>query len=143
MISSEYGYCWHLADWIYVFRCSIKTSICASAKRFGDRNICFSLKENRCLLGLFIGSLVVLLACMIGGLWLVVTGDGIEAVEYLRCELEDSIAEYDPDAEAGSRPQEITAAWDQVQREYSCCGINNDTDWINLNENFEPGTEVP
>ncbi len=100
-----------------------------------------SLQESRCLLGLFIGSIVVLLACMIGGLVLAAGGDGIENI---RKALEDSVKEYDPNAEAGSRPQEITAAWDQIQTDYECCGVSNYTDWVNLNDNFNEGSiEVP
>merc|ERR1711963_967179 len=33
---------------------------------------------------------------------------------------------------------DITRAWDDVQREFSCCGVNNFTDWVTVNGTIFP-----
>jgi len=56
-----------------------------------------------------------------------------QSVDYLKQPLLDSLKNYNPESPAEEK-QGITQAWDDVQKEFKCCGVNNYTDWKN------PGT---
>jgi len=84
-------------------------------------------KENYCLTMSFAVLLAVIFILMIAG--------GIAAY-VLRNEIEDEVVnilttsekKYDQPNEKG-----IRNTWDKLQREFSCCGVQNYTEWLALN----------
>jgi hypothetical protein len=107
-------------------------------------------KVNRFLLFLYIILVIVVFVVQTAGAILAFVFRE-EALDFVRDGLEQTITEYNISESASNRQRAITEAWDFVQEEVTCCGINNFTDW-NLNFMFEnswpasccePGTAVP
>jgi len=85
---------------------------------------CGALKESRCLLGTYVFCVIVLICCMIGGIAL--AASGTQLVD-LKTPLKETMSEYDP-----AKPDDpITKAWDDIQEEYECCGVDGAQDWTN------------
>jgi hypothetical protein len=97
---------------------------------------CGAVKENKCLLGLFMACIVALFACMIGGI--VLGSTGTELID-IKGEMISTMGEYDADA-TDERAKQITEAWDLIQVDYTCCGVNNATDWAEQNSDFTSGS---
>lgn len=86
-----------------------------------------ALKENYCLTMTFAVLLAVVFILMIAG--------GIAAY-VLRSDVEDKVETILKDAEKNYGKEDgVTKAWDKLQEEFSCCGVNNYTEWKNLNLN--------
>jgi len=84
---------------------------------------CGALKESRCLLGTYVFCVIVLICCMIGGIAL--AASGTQLVD-LKTPLKDTMTDYDM-----SDPNDpVTQAWDGIQEEYQCCGVDGDQDWL-------------
>jgi len=80
---------------------------------------CGALKESRCMLGAYVFCVVVLVGCMIGGI--VLAGSGT-TLEFLKDPIKETMADYGTD-------DTITSAWDDIQTEYECCGVDGPDDW--------------
>jgi len=95
---------------------------------------CGALKESRCLLGTYVFCVIVLICCMIGGIAL--AASGTQLVD-LKTPLKDTMSDYD-----NSDPNDpVTQAWDGIQQEYECCGVDGPQDWSEFG-NFIQG-DVP
>jgi len=89
---------------------------------------CGALKESRCMLGAYAFCVIVLVGCMIGGI--VLAGSGT-TLDVLKDPIKDTMGEYGSD-------DTITAAWDDIQTEYECCGVDGPDDWALANVNPLP-----
>lgn len=86
-----------------------------------------ALRENYCLTMSFAVLLAVVFIVMIAG--------GIVAY-VLRNEIEDEVVQILTEAEKNYNKTvdgTVTQAWDKLQREFSCCGVKNYTDWERQN----------
>jgi len=81
---------------------------------------CGALKESRCLLGTYVFCVIVLIGCMIGGIAL--AASGTQLVD-LKTPLQETMSDYNSD-------DTVTKAWDDIQKEYQCCGVEGASDWI-------------
>merc|ERR1712038_925823 len=94
---------------------------------------CGALKESRCMLGAYVFCVVVLVGCMIGGI--VLAGSGT-TLEFLKDPIKETMGEYGSD-------DTITAAWDDIQTEYECCGVDGPDDWALANVTPLPDSCCP
>ena len=93
-----------------------------------------NIQESRCLLGTYVFCVIVLIGCMIGGIAL--AASGTQLVD-LKTPLKDTMSDYDP-----TKPDDpITQAWDDIQEEYECCGVDGAQDWTN--PDFGNQAQVP
>ena len=74
------------------------------------------------MLGIYIFCVVVLVGCMIGGIAL--AASGTELFD-LKAPLQTSMGDYDISDPNNS----VTKAWDDIQEEYKCCGVDGPADW--------------
>jgi len=94
---------------------------------------CGALKENRFLLFCYFVTLLILfMAVTIGA-----TIAAFQSVDVIKEPLLKSMDDYDPNSQIAEK-LDITRAWDDVQREFSCCGVNNFTDWVTVNGTIFP-----
>lgn len=88
---------------------------------------CGAWKENRFLIFLYFALLlIVFLGTVVGA-----TITTYQNLDILKNPLLNSMSKYDPN----SKDQEIidiNTAWNDVQSEFSCCGVNNFEDWVNV-----------
>jgi len=94
---------------------------------------CFGAwKESKCMLGTYFVLILVMFIVMVVGAVLAYTGD---LQSTLNKPLMDALREYkdNPDTEAQTA---FKAAWNEVQAELKCCGVDNGYDWINNNADF-------
>jgi len=89
---------------------------------------CGAWKENRFLLFLYYALLLAVFVGTVVGATLASTG----SMAALKRPLLKSMAKYDPDT-TDPAIEELNAAWDQMQADVSCCGVNNYLDWQNAN----------
>jgi len=89
---------------------------------------CFgALKESKCMLGTYFVLILAMFIVMVVGAVLGYTGD-IE--NSLKDPLLKAMDEYkDTATEADSVDYAYKNAWNEVQSELQCCGVNNVTDW--------------
>merc|ERR1712156_797739 len=102
---------------------------------------CGAIKENRYLLYLYYFTLLIMFFMVAVG----ATIAAVQNVDELKEPLSRSMTKYDPNS-SNSTNLDITRAWDDVQREFSCCGVNNFTDWTSINGTIFPtekGEKVP
>ena len=64
--------------------------------------------------------MIVLIGCMIGGIAL--AASGTQLVD-LKTPLQETMSDYNSD-------DTVTKAWDDIQKEYQCCGVEGASDWI-------------
>jgi len=94
---------------------------------------CGALKESRCLLGTYVFCVIVLIGAMIGGIAL--AASGTELVD-LKTPLKETMGDY-------GTSDSVTKAWDDIQMEYDCCGVDGPQDWPEFNPSFEGTKKVP
>ena len=84
-----------------------------------------ALKENYCLTMSFAVLLSVIFILMIAG--------GIAAY-VLRNDVEDKVVDILLTAEKNYKKETgVTETWDRLQREFTCCGVENYTEWQSFN----------
>lgn len=84
-----------------------------------------ALKENYCLTMSFAVFLAVVFIVMIAG--------GIAAY-VLRNDIESEVVSILTEAEQNyDKNNGVASTWDKLQREFSCCGVKNYTEWEKLN----------
>ncbi|XP_030561550.1 CD63 antigen [Drosophila novamexicana] len=90
-----------------------------------------ALKENYCLILSFSVMLFIIfileLAAGISGYVL-----RSDAVSLIRTSLDESMSSY-----KNTTQNPTTALWDDMQRDFNCCGIDNSTDWQKVLNNTE------
>ncbi|XP_069760609.1 uncharacterized protein [Narcine bancroftii] len=92
-----------------------------------------AIKENKCLLLSFF---IILVTIFFMELILVILFFvyRTEVGEYVRRDLKRGLMLYDSEGNVG-----LTNAWNIIQNEYECCGVDNATDWDSLmGGNFVP-----
>lgn len=94
---------------------------------------CGAWKENRCMLGIYFTMVLLLFVALIAGALLAYRGD---LKKQIVPPLHKSISLYkdvDESQETSSEGHELALkkAWDTVQSELKCCGVENATDWRN------------
>ena len=77
--------------------------------------------------------MIVLIGCMIGGIAL--AASGTQLVD-LKTPLKETMSDYTNNPE-----DPVTKAWDDIQEEYDCCGVDGPQDW--LNPEFGALNQVP
>jgi len=92
---------------------------------------CGAYRESRCMLGTyFIFNLALLVLITVGAIIGMAQGVG-----KLSSPLLDTLARYD-----SSRSTAIETTWDQVQADFSCCGVDSPQDWLEYNGMFQGDT---
>jgi len=103
---------------------------------------CFgAVKESKCMLGTYFVLILAMFIVMIVGAVLGYTGS-IE--ETLKDPLKKALAEYkdNPSGNNEQAEQAYKNAWNEVQKELKCCGVDNARDWLAVT--FNPETiKVP
>lgn len=94
---------------------------------------CGALKENRILIFFYFVTLLLMFFVVTVG----ATIAAVQNVDIIKEPLTKSLTKYDPES-SNTDDLDITRAWDDVQREFSCCGVNNFTDWTNVNGTIFP-----
>lgn len=88
----------------------------------------YDSKVNRFLLLLYIILVIVVFVLQtIGGILAFTYRE--EVFDFVRDGLNDTMSEYGGDS---NRARSITNAWDYVQDNLECCGVNNYTDWADV-----------
>ncbi|XP_037794555.1 CD63 antigen-like [Penaeus monodon] len=83
---------------------------------------CGAKKENVCMLRTFSFLMVVVLLCEIAaGITVAVMRPQVE--ELVKKNMDDTMDQY------GSPKNLVTKTWDDLQKNYHCCGTNNYTEW--------------
>jgi len=102
---------------------------------------CGAWKENRCMLGTYFAVILLMFIVMIVG---AVFGYS-QSLDELKKPLLASMGRYDPTDGATADQKAVTAAWDQVQMDYTCCGVDSYTEWKESNNAYLDGEgyEVP
>ena len=72
---------------------------------------------------------------MIGGIAL--AASGTQLVD-LKTPLKETMDDYVPNGD-----DSITKAWDDIQREYECCGVDGPTDWVTEGPYPQGNAKVP
>lgn len=87
---------------------------------------CGAYKENHCLTMTFAVCLSLIFILEIaGGIAGFVMRDQIE--DEVKHVLEDAMKNYNKDGHEG-----VTKTWNKLQEEFSCCGVNNASDWVSM-----------
>lgn len=100
---------------------------------------CGSIKENRCMLGTYF---VFILAAFILVAVAVVFNYSRDLKTSLKTPLEDALKKYDDQSTEDTPMFAYKEAWNEVQKEMKCCGVNNVTDWIDV-KSFPKGMNKP
>eukprot|EP00095_Tigriopus_kingsejongensis_P002024 maker-scaffold1627_size33010-snap-gene-0.10 protein:Tk02024 transcript:maker-scaffold1627_size33010-snap-gene-0.10-mRNA-1 annotation:"tetraspanin-18" len=99
---------------------------------------CGALKENRCMLGIYFTLLLTMFIVLIVG---AVIGYS-QSLDELKKPLISSTTKYDADSD-NKKISTLTKAWNRVQTDFKCCGVDSYQDW-NGNRYLEgKGVEVP
>jgi len=83
---------------------------------------CGAWKENRCMLGTYFTTILVLFICVLVGAVIAVTQD----LDFVRESLKKTQPKYGND---GTENELVTQAWNDVQENYECCGVDWYGDW--------------
>lgn len=86
---------------------------------------CGATKENVCMLNTFAGLLGVVIICEIAaGITVAVLRNEVKTLAHTR--MDDTMDKYGP----GETNEIVTDAWDNLQQEYTCCGVDSFRDWF-------------
>ncbi|XP_020290327.1 CD63 antigen-like [Pseudomyrmex gracilis] len=84
---------------------------------------CGAVRENYCMITTFCTLLIAIFVLeIIGGTMGYVMRSKVETI--VEDKMLDTMKQY-------NNSQEIKVIWDNIQRKFDCCGMNNPSDWIN------------
>jgi len=95
---------------------------------------CGAMKENKCMLGTYFTIILALFIVMLVGAILAYSGDFEEKI---KTPMKNALKKYNdqPDADDESA-KTYKDAWNKVQSDLKCCGIDSFTDWQDNETNF-------
>lgn len=99
---------------------------------------CGAIKENRCMLGIYFTLLLTMFIVLIIG---AVIGYS-QSLDELKKPLLSSTKKYD-EKSVDTKIQTLTKAWNRVQTDFKCCGVDKFTDWDGNTFLDSEGVEVP
>lgn len=94
---------------------------------------CGAVKENRFLIFLYFGLLLFMFLVTVVG----ATVAYFQSIDVIKEPLLKSMVKYNPQP-TDQNAKDITRAWDDIQSEFGCCGVNNYTDWTAINGTIFP-----
>jgi len=106
---------------------------------------CGAIKESKCMLGTYFTLILAMFIVMVVGAVLGYSGDLEKTV---KDPLKKALLKYQDDATQESAPQlyAYKEAWNEVQKELKCCGVDNVDDWEETQGsqfNFPAGIDKP
>jgi len=97
---------------------------------------CGAIKENKCMLGTYFTLILAMFIVMVVGAVLGYSGN---LEENIKNPLNKALAAYDDNPAPGSPKAAYKNAWNEVQKELKCCGVDSVNDWTsNGNFTWEP-----
>jgi len=102
---------------------------------------CGAIKESKCMLGTYFTLILAMFIVMVVGAVLGYSGDLDKAI---KDPLKTALTKYRDDATAESNAGLFAykEAWNTVQQELKCCGVDNVTDWNDQNTDFQWSPET-
>jgi len=91
---------------------------------------CGAIKENKCMLGTYFTLILALFIAMVVGAVLGYSGD---LEKTIKTPLKTALEKYRDQPADNSVGFAYKEAWNEVQKELKCCGIDNVKDWKNAN----------
>jgi len=91
---------------------------------------CGAIKENKCMLGTYFTLILAMFIVMVVGAVLGYSGN---LEENIKNPLNKALAAYDDNPKAGSSKAAYKTAWNEVQQELKCCGVESVKDWTSGN----------
>lgn len=95
---------------------------------------CGAIKENKCMLGSYFVIILALFVVMIVG---AVLGYG-QDLEKVKSPLKQSMHFFNErDDTANKTTEVVTASWNQLQKDFNCCGVDSFVDWKDYYQFFD------
>jgi len=95
---------------------------------------CGAWKENRCLLFFNYVCILVPFIGVIAGATIAFT----QSIDIIRNPMISSLSQYNVNASAVTEENKaVTEAWDNIQEQFTCCGVDDYSDWTNKTYNTE------
>eukprot|EP00091_Calanus_sinicus_P012296 TRINITY_DN2781_c0_g2_i3.p1 TRINITY_DN2781_c0_g2~~TRINITY_DN2781_c0_g2_i3.p1 ORF type:complete len:268 (+),score=82.29 TRINITY_DN2781_c0_g2_i3:308-1111(+) len=99
---------------------------------------CGAIKENKCMLGTYFILIVALFIMMVVG---AVHGYNGDLESTIKEPLKEVLHKYKDDVTDPTNPLfAYKAAWNEVQKELKCCGVDNVKDWAGNDFNWTPSS---
>jgi len=95
---------------------------------------CGAIKENKCMLGTYFTLILAMFIVMVVGAVLGYSGN---LDEIIKNPLMEALEKYKDQPGDNQGLVAYKAAWNEVQSELKCCGVNNVDDWRNSSEDFD------
>jgi len=96
---------------------------------------CGAWKENKCMLGTYFVLILAMFILMIIGAVLAYSGN-LETT--IKDPLKKALEKYDDSADETTPEGAYKGAWNEVQKELKCCGVDNVKDWSEGSHNWTP-----
>jgi len=88
---------------------------------------CGAIKENKCMLGTYFTLILAMFIVMVVGAVLGYSGD---LEKTIKNPLKSALSKYKDDVTDNTTPEfAYKAAWNEVQKELKCCGVDDVSDW--------------
>eukprot|EP00090_Calanus_glacialis_P043386 TRINITY_DN7680_c0_g1_i7.p1 TRINITY_DN7680_c0_g1~~TRINITY_DN7680_c0_g1_i7.p1 ORF type:complete len:268 (-),score=83.83 TRINITY_DN7680_c0_g1_i7:125-928(-) len=99
---------------------------------------CGAIKENKCMLGTYFTLILALFIVMVVG---AVHGYNGDLETTIKKPLKEALSKYKDDVTDQTDPLfAYKAAWNEVQQELKCCGVDNVQDWTGNDFNWTPSS---
>ena len=97
---------------------------------------CAAFTDNKCMMWTFVTLMALILVAEIGIAVSVVIYKE-KAYDLVQDAMKIGLNAYKVEGK-----ESVTAGWDEIQKQFECCGVNNSTDWTSSNE-FNNTENVP